>query len=973
MAKRLKKANLNTVIGAGHVKQGMLFEDAFTDLQQEVLEGADGTRTVNGIAVFLAKPKDKILQVVKKFLHDGYLKILESETVLENCKEIVAQGRFDDGIGLYRFVLDDQPDNYEVMSELAELYTRAAYAREAAELYSALADKYINQSRLGEALVALRKASGLQAGNFSIQNDLATLCARTGRVEEAARVWRTYAMRLAGAGEFKEALKIIDNAVALVGGNDTLLYAEAEILALMEGKGREEEVIFSQNSIDDLGVLVENFNIEDSVVQDEDVQVNRVSDNQAVDSHVEDVNVVEGSGNDEVGSEGSEHFSSESDRDYLDIRVRDYEKTESEITKGSRGGRWIVLALMIFVFILFILAGINYSYRSKMYSAVLESTGIGSLVQQADLLDKIEISEDALRVLDDNKPPFDFMQSSEYKNQRARIEQLVRDTNNELLSNNVAFDKVVEDWNSHHNEILARKIFQFKKSEAISKGKQEQADALYKGWLQEKEQKARELKDFIEVLADKTLDPKLRFSAYQNLLLNFPYVFEKAYPKGVMGLTVPSRINAEIAGTGISVDLSLIGAEKSEDGYWEIPVNAGSNVLIEHHGYMLGNELNYEKTKMPYPLTFEQLFVLKKVPVLNYKLDIDFTPELGAVLGKTGKLLFTSREEYLISDTLEVGSVSKGSYTKGSEEKVSGSIGLDVFSLGRWVGVLSDGVVYTGNLESLSSGINLIDKANLRNVYFADMVDLELGSYDGVGVLVTSFFSLEKKKSEPVQILEVENGKKLWGGTTFIKNLYKTITSPIVYAEKVSWYYLFVSATGKVLLVMENGDVFKEFDIKLRNGAVLQRGSVKLFKLESEYILFVDDKLYRIDLNSEPDLIELWFIEAEGKKVIPSASGVLEYGGGVLSLYSLSNNVKLFDYNYSGKILHKPVVVNGVIYIVVGDTDWSNAKLVALDTVKKSEPVRWEYSLNTKIKLVFGGDGMVYLLTENGGILGFEK
>ncbi len=970
MAKRLKKANLNTVLGAGNKKQGMLFEDAFTDLQQEVLTAADGTRTVNGIAVFLAKPKEKILQITRRFLHDGYLKVLEPETVLNNCKEVIAQGRLEDGIGLYLFVLDCQPDNYSAMSELAELYTRAAYAREAAELYSALADQYIDQSRLGEALVAFRKASGLQAGNFNIQDGLAKLCVSTGRVEEAARVWRAYAMRLARAGEFKDALNIIDNAVSLVGGNDTLLYAEAEILALMEGKSREEKIMNFESS-NDLEVIQKDLTNEGSVVQDETILTVGVSDNRVINSNVEEFNAIENIDSNEVYSENSECFASESERSYSEIRVREYDRSESDVVKSARGGRWILLALLILVFALFILAGINYSYRAKMYSAVLESAGIGSLVQQAELLEKIEISEAALKVLDENMPPFAFMQSSEYKNQRARIEQLVRDMNSELMSNNVVFEKLVGEWEIHHNEVLANKIFQLRKSESISKEKQVQADEIYKNWVKEKEQKSRELKDYIEVLADKTLDSKLRFSAYQNLLLNFPYVFEKAYPKGVKGLSVPSRINAEIADTGIAVDLTLTGAEKREDGYWEIPVDSSSNVFIEHHGYRLGDELNYEKTKMPYPLTFDQLFVLKKVPVLDYKLDMGFSPELGAVLGKTGKILFTNREEYLISDTLKAGSVSKGSYTKGFEENVNKSVGLNVFSLGRWVGVLSDGVVYTGNLESLSSGINNIRNANLGDVYFADMVDLELGSYDGVGVLVTSFFATEKDKRDPVQILGVENGKKIWGNTAFVKSLYKTITSPIVYAEKVSWYYLFASSTGKILLVMENGDIFKEFDIKLKNGAELHKDSVKIFKPGSDYVLFADDKVYRLDLNSEPNLIPLWTVNDEGKKVLPSASGVLEYGGGVLSVYSLSNGVKQFDYNYSGKIMLQPVVVDGVIYVVVGDVDWSNAELVALDTNKKSKPILWKYSLNTEIKLVFGSEDKVYLLTEGGRVLGF--
>ena len=980
MGKRSKKINMQTVLTAGCAKQGMLFEDAFTDVQQDVLDAADGTRTVASIAQSLEKPKDKIIQIINKLTLDGYLRIAETAETLLACEKIIQQGRLDDGIGLYAYVLQDDKDNLEVMGRLAELYERTAHAKEAASIYRKMSDSYLSKSRFGEALVALRRAAGLQAGNYKVQDDLATLCVQTGRLDEAARVWRAYAMRLAGVGEYAQALDIVDNACKIIVGSDTLLFAEAEILSMMDGKGKvhdldttdESELENIENIPDEnesslnVEALAKEFDSEgeDTVLgSQEEVGRGLVLD-MSQPSFDEDAEL--GITEDEIAT-----IKRESDRDYSDLRLRDY-----NVTHMPKKGRGVWLVLLFVILILLTLAGVNYYYRANMYSAVMESMGIGSLMQGASLLEKIEIGDNALSVLENSKPPFEFMQSSEFVNQEARLKQLVADSDEILLHNNLEFDALLVEWGNRHNATLAKKILEFSKSDSIGRERRDSAGELYRQWLKEKDQKARELQDFIDVLADKKLAPQLRFSAYRNLLMNFPSVFEKQYPLGAKGLTVPCKVIAELANTKKSISVNLTGAKKSKDGYWEIPVDPESNVVIEHRGY----EFEYTssdsgKTRMPYPLTFEQLFVMKKAPILKSTAQFNFVAEAGKRVGNSSEFVFANRDEFAVFDS-GVSAVTRSYVFPSRVDNETLSIGLDIFELGDWLGFVSDGVMYASKVAGVDSEskVNIVGGVDAGRVVYAGFYDLELGVYDGVGAVITTYFTAETAgKVMPIDVLEVGSGQSVWSSKEVRERLIKGIISPVCSVSRVGWYFVLVSIDGSVNLVMENGDIYKTFDLGLQKGERITKDMVKLLRRSDKDYLVVGGRVFRFDQSSEINLVELWHLDKHtGKDIFVTPYGLIEYGAGELIAYNINNGSKIFDYKYKGKIGTELVSTQNRVIFTTQKAEESSPRIIALDTTDNNKPLAWEYELKSDPELLFGDGKKVYVLLKDKTFLGFD-
>ena len=975
MGKRGRKVTLRTVLTVGSARQGMLFADSFTDIQQQVLELADGTRTIMSIIRLLKEPRNKIMRIVRDLCRDGYLVAAEPEAVCKVCAAVLAEGRLEDAIGLYRFVQQNSAATPEVLLELAELYVRTARVREASLLYTQLAREYAQQSRFGQALMAQRKAAGLQPGNYKVQAELAALCLKTGRSGEAARVWRMYALRLAGIGEYQQALDIIDNAVGRIGGNDTLFYAEAEILALMEGKataddialGAEESAKLNVESWGDTEPVADGSSSVASRAEDEyDSSELLIPGNESIiDPHTADTE------NSEIilGDEAEEEF-----RVQAAVGKFNLERRESPAVSGRFGSRLFSVLLGVIV-LLVVLTAVNYYYRSRMYSAVLKSRGIGSLVQTEGLVRQLEIAEDALAVLENNKPPLNFMQSSEYKNQLSRIRQLVADKNGELLSNNVAFDRVLQEWSLKHTPELAAKIDSFRNGSVVSSERGELAEVAYRNWLEEKDQKLREREDSIKVLADKTLEPKVRFLAYRKLLLDFPEVFENDYPKGVRNLTVPSRIHAEIAGSGKEVPLELQGAQQGTQGFWEIPVRQKSNVYIVHPGYFLaGEEEGTVKTRMPYPLTFEQFFVLHKSPVIALPLLLNFVPEKGLVFGAGRRLLLSSREDYALADLNSGRVVSRKSFLR-AENRQSRSPGMNIVGFGDWAGVLNDGVFYLG--ESQGGGefeLKPLKAPIAGDIRYATLVALEVGRYDGAGVILTGTKVSGKSSQSPVSIIEAGTGREVWGQTALTRELFRKIKKPVVYMVPLAWNYLLVTEDGSVILVRENGDVVKEFALNLNAGVRLRADMVRLCRSETGDYLFVAGRVFLLVTSEEPEISELWQVpDASVGRGIPSDSGIVWHDERELRLYSLSNGERLFSYRFAGRLVQEPVVVRGVIYLLEEKNSSGRAELVALDTGVRSEPELWTYPMNSAVRLMFGSENMLGVLTVDGIFSGFVR
>lgn len=222
----------------GEVRQGLLFADARTPAQAAVLAAADGTRSLAAIARQCSLPREECERILAGLLADGDLRPATAQELGEGAERLRAAGRLEGAAQLLQYLVEIGGGE-AAQERLAELLVLSSRRKDASGVYSVLAQRYAKGGRLGDALTAARKAAALLPGNWQLQNALCELAVLTGRRDEAARVWRAYARRLANVGNYEQALGIIDTAQKQLAGNDILLYAEAEILSLLE-RARQE-------------------------------------------------------------------------------------------------------------------------------------------------------------------------------------------------------------------------------------------------------------------------------------------------------------------------------------------------------------------------------------------------------------------------------------------------------------------------------------------------------------------------------------------------------------------------------------------------------------------------------------------------------------------------------------------------------------------------------------------------------------
>ena len=955
MGKRRRKVTYLSVLLEGKSRQMLLFADALTDLQEELLVAADGSKTVDGLAVCLHKGRKKILREAVYLVKHGYLRQAVPEEIEPVAEDIIASGRLDDGLQLYKAILEIKPEYQELSLKLAELYERTAHSYEAAEIYEKLSEDYVRELRLSEALVISRRAAALKPGNFKTQDNLARLCVQTGRIDEAARVWRAYAIRLAGEGQFERALGIIDRAGSEISGNDILLYAEAEILALMnENKPVEklmeydEEAVASDSAIVDIAEDYVADEVEQGVLAD-NAGVVAVAGDQAVDAaslHAD--NIV----TDHDVAAVYDTDAVEEEVDYTSLSSRQVISGNASVREYQQRGKGIFFFIGVFILFLLVATGVNYYYRHRMHRAVIETQGVNSLIEQASLEEKIDIGRSSLILLEKSLPPFSFMLSSEYSNQYARTELLVREAVAEFEKNNYEYLVFEKKWRNLSTEKLARKLADYIHDQGISERNRGKAQKLYLEWQKNVEQYRRDRKDTIELLADKSFSAEERFAAYKKILLKYPDAFERDYPQGARGLTVPTIIKAELMGSGQKVTVQFAGGAKQVGDVVEVPVDQHIESYILHPGYALcidGAEIN-GRSKIVYPLTYEQLYVLKKIPWREYRIDLGFVPADNIVLPEKSGVLFASRHRVVYADLFSGRMSSCKELVRATANM---SVGLELFAYDSWFGVIADGIFTLGKISEDEKVITVNDSIVSSSALTAKFVDLELGENSGINIIYSNYFSAHEDADNvsPLVITRVADGSKSWDSKVS-ENLFKNLSSPVVGIFKVGWYFVLVCKDSEVLVLLENGEIYKRFYLDTSRLQQLRSSDVEYISLlNGEKYLLAGKQVYRVDDSQDFGVEHLWNVAGEGNDMfLVNSQGVVVYGRDRVSILSLNNGEVAFSYKYTGTLAAAPVFFNDNIILPLTSEENGNSRIAALDiTSDDKRPEVWEYEFEGKI------------------------
>jgi tetratricopeptide (TPR) repeat protein len=184
----------------------------------------------------------------------------DREGTLRTAEKLIRQGKLAEAIVEYRKVLDDQPNDWNTVNTLGDLYFRAGLRDKAVAEYARVADHFANEGFFSKAVALYRKIIKIKPDDEHAMWHLGGLAARQGLLVDARANFTTLAERRRArgdkTGEAEARIKLgdlegADLATRLAGararvtlGNpaSAVLFLK-EIAADLQEKGKDDEAL----------------------------------------------------------------------------------------------------------------------------------------------------------------------------------------------------------------------------------------------------------------------------------------------------------------------------------------------------------------------------------------------------------------------------------------------------------------------------------------------------------------------------------------------------------------------------------------------------------------------------------------------------------------------------------------------------------------------------------------------------------
>lgn len=633
MAKKLGKLSSMFVPIPGEIQQGSLFSNARTEIQDAILLAADGTRNIGAIAASCGISRTDCEKFISPLIEVGELREASIDEMHSAAEKLPAVGRFEDAIQIYQRLLVLRKDDNAARLELASLYETTARPREAATAYGRLSVSFKKAGQLGDALVAARKAADLQAGNWKLQNALAELCIMTGRIDEAARTWRSYARRLAGVGHYKQALKIIDDAVEKIPGSDILLLSEAEILSSMEHEGEKPPVI----SVAPPSVIEKKNNL------------------------------VRGSNS-------------------KDIDLKTNRRTSRTLSYG-----WYIAAGMVLLALM--LAAYDFQAREQMRSAARRASIILAESAEDSLKNRVAAGKVALETLNEAEPILGFVRNEEYLTQLGRVEIFLRSATESYAEEQNRQKGVIILWQEKQIPERLVELERLASLEEIGNENVEKAKSLIKEWQAQKLAENNELRTLLDTLKNKGMSVEARFKAYKTISAKFPLALTKEYPLGSKDLTLPVDIKASSAGYTARIDFSVFAYGELLRVGEELPLDPEAQIRVEFPGFSTKDNKDYLIIKSP--LSREIEIELAREPLWQRNFNLPFLPQKIKLDEGSKTAVLAARSEVAVLTLDDEGGIVYKKHINWPERSISpDNFDLFIDEKENHAAIMNNGAIY---------------------------------------------------------------------------------------------------------------------------------------------------------------------------------------------------------------------------------------------------------------------------------------
>jgi len=187
------------------------------------------------------EPKDQITLMT---IGDLYVRGGDTHQALEYFEKLaqifLGDGFISKGIAIYKKIGKLAPEETRPLEKLAELYVQQGVMSEARSIYLQMAEAHLKSGAQKEAVGVLRKLLDLEPDNLRVQLKLAELYQAIGQKAEAATAYLNSAHRMIDRGDFKEADKMAERALAAQPKNPRATVVKARAMAAL---GNTKEAI----------------------------------------------------------------------------------------------------------------------------------------------------------------------------------------------------------------------------------------------------------------------------------------------------------------------------------------------------------------------------------------------------------------------------------------------------------------------------------------------------------------------------------------------------------------------------------------------------------------------------------------------------------------------------------------------------------------------------------------------------------
>ncbi|MFH1874680.1 MAG: tetratricopeptide repeat protein [Pseudomonadota bacterium] len=156
--------------------------------------------------------------------------ILNKESILEQARLFVEEGKLDKAITEYNKILAADPSDLRVKLRVAELYTKRKQINEAIKIYREVAESYAAEEFYLKAVTVLKNILRLNPSLVDVNLMLAELYERMGLVQDAIRQYDILSSTLDQKGDAAKALEVCKKVVDLVPDAEAPRIKLAEIL-----------------------------------------------------------------------------------------------------------------------------------------------------------------------------------------------------------------------------------------------------------------------------------------------------------------------------------------------------------------------------------------------------------------------------------------------------------------------------------------------------------------------------------------------------------------------------------------------------------------------------------------------------------------------------------------------------------------------------------------------------------------------